>query len=402
VQGVVLPPLGLTANVFVQVWDERGEMLAQSPNLPPLGRAFDPESLSATGVRLRSVRIEDARLRVLTVPVTLGAEGPVVGRLQLAASLDTVDRAREMLVFILVGGGLLAVAAASVVGWVTAGAALRPLDEATATALQITRTDDLARRIPLAGPPRDEVGRLVLAFNTTLERLEGLFETQRRFLADVSHELRTPLTAIRGNLDIVRRMGRLDDDALKSMTSEVDRMTRMVRDLLLLAQAETGQLPLARESVDLDDLMLDVYQQGKVLARDRVEVRLNVEDRACLEGDRDRLKQVLLNLVANALEHTPSGGQVTLGMDVVEDWVRLTVSDTGAGIPQEELPHLFERFYRMDRSRKRSALGGAGLGLSIAYWITRAHRGRIEVASAVGQGTTFSVWLPIKFEARAA
>jgi signal transduction histidine kinase len=315
--------------------------------------------------------------------------------LQLASSLETVDHARRMLLFVLGGGSLLAVVLTALVGLTTLRAALRPLDQVTEAALQITRADDLSRRIPLSGPAGGEVGKLILAFNDTLERLENLFETQRRFLADVSHELRTPLTAIRGNVDLIRRMGVADPESLEAITSEVDRMTRLVQDLLLLAQAESGKLRLAQETVELDTLLLEVYKQAKLLAQDRVEVRLGQEDQARVLGDRDRLKQMLLNLAANAIEYTPAGGKVTLGLARVRDRARLIVADTGPGIPQEELPHIFERFYRIDRSRKRTNGGGAGLGLSIAYWIARSHHGQVEVASEVGMGTTFSVWLPL-------
>jgi signal transduction histidine kinase len=288
----------------------------------------------------------------------------------------------------------MAVGLAALVGWTTAAAALRPLEQMTKTALQITRADDLSKRIPLSGPAEGEVGRLILAFNETLERLENLFETQRRFLADVSHELRTPLTTILGNLDLMRKMGKLDTESMEAITSETQRMKRLVQDILVLTQAESGNLPLGKEEVELDTLVLEVFQQSKVLAKDRVEVHLGQEDQARVTGDRDRVKQVLLNLMSNAIEYTPPGGTVTLGLACVGDWARVTVTDTGPGIPQEELPHIFERFYRVDRSRRRSERGGAGLGLSIAYWITRSHDGRLEVASEVGKGTTFSVWLP--------
>jgi signal transduction histidine kinase len=139
---------------------------------------------------------------------------------------------------------------------------------------------------------------------------------------------------------------------------------------------------------------LEVFQQAKVLAKDRVEVRLGREDQARVLGDRDRLKQVLLNLVANAIDHTPSGGKVNLGLTCEDEWARLIVSDTGPGIPQEEIPHIFERFRRLDRSHELVGTKGTGLGLSIAYWIARIHGGRIEVASEGGRGTDFSVWLP--------
>lgn len=394
VRGIILPQLALdlTADVYVQLWDASGALV--DTNLPALETAFDEAALRGEVPSFSSVVVNGVHLRVLTYPLLVLPERQVVGYLQLANSLETVDRTLESLVLVLFVGGVVAVGAAALVGWTTAETALRPLEQVTDTALQISRADDLSRRIPMQGEPRDEVGQLVQAFNETIERLEKLFESQRRFLADVSHELRTPLTAIRGNVDLIRRMGVADSESLDAITSEVDRMTRMVRDLLLLAQAESGKLPLAREDVELDTLLLEVFHQAKVLAQERVEVRLAAEDQVRVKGDRDRLKQVVLNLVANALEHTPPGGSISLGLACVGEWARLTVSDTGSGIPKDELPRIFERFYRMDRSRRRSAGGGAGLGLSIAYWLTRGHQGRLEVDSEVGKGTTFSVWLP--------
>jgi heavy metal sensor kinase len=394
--GITLPPLDLTANVYVQVWGADGTLRVESANLMSMPNPLDPESLDVTVPTHTSTQIGAAHLLVLTVPVVAPPSSEIVGRLQLASSLETVDRAREALLWFLVGGGVAAIGVAALVGLTTARTALRPLDQITDAALQITRADDLSRRIPVgAGPPGDEIGRLIQAFNETLERLESLFETQRRFLADVSHELRTPLTAIRGNVDLIRRMGTPDPESLEAITSEVDRMTRMVQDLLLLAQAESGQLPMGHEIVELDTLLLQVYKQAKVLAQDRLDIRLGREDQARVRGDVDRLKQMLLNLVSNAIQYTPADGTITLSLTCVGDRARLTVSDTGPGIAQDALPHIFERFYRVDRSRQRTAQGGIGLGLSIAHWIARSHDGTIEVASQLGQGTTFSVWLPL-------
>lgn len=394
VTGIRLPPmaLDLTTDVYVQIWDTSGTLVVQNVSVPET--PFDPHRLARGVATYSDAVFEGIHLRVLTYPLVAQPEGTVVGAMQLASPLTTVDEAQHALLLVLVSGGLAAVGLAALVGWTTASAALRPLQQVTETALQITRTDDLSRRIPLSGPAQGEVGRLVVAFNETLERLENLFETQRRFLADVSHELRTPLTTILGNLDLMRKMGQLDAESLEAISSETARMKRLVQDILVLTQAESGKLPLARSQVELDTLVLEVFQQAKLLAQERVEVRLGQEDQARVIGDRDRIKQVILNLVSNAIEYTPQGGSVTLGLTCVGDWARLTVSDTGPGIPQEELPHIFERFYRVDRSRRRSGAGGAGLGLSIAYWITRSHDGRLEVASEVGKGTTFSVWLP--------
>jgi two-component system OmpR family sensor kinase len=391
---ITLRALDLTTNVYVQVWDAEGNLRWQSGNASHIQEPFEP---TAWGVReniftRNTVGMEN--LRVLTVPLITQSDDELVGYLQLGRSLETVDMARNTLLGFLMVGGVAAIAVAAVIGYMAAGAALRPLDQVTETAEQITRADDLSRRIPLSGVPSGEVSRLIVAFNETLERLEALFETQRRFLADVSHELRTPLTAIRGNVDLIEKTGEADPISLEAISSEVDRMTRMVRDLLLLAQAETGKLPLAQDVVELDTLVLEVYQQAKILARDGVYVRLGREDQARVIGDRDRLKQVVLNLAANAVEHTPEGGTVTMEIACDDKWVNLIVSDTGPGIPEAELPNIFERFYRLDPSRKRTATGGTGLGLSIAFWITRSHGGTIDVSSTVGEGSTFVVRLP--------
>lgn len=394
---ITLRGVGLASNVFVQVWrvTDAGQraLVWQSTDLPA-GEGFDPAALDASGNVFTNSRIGQYHLRVLTVPLVAADEDAVAGYLQLAAPLDSVDQAKGMLLYVLVTGGLLATGTAGFVGWGTARAAMRPLDEVTGAAERITRADDLSRRLPLNVPPGGEVGRLILAFNETLERLENLFEAQRRLLADVSHELRTPLTTIRGNVDLIRRMGEADAESLEAITGEVDRMTRMVQDLLLLAKAESGHLPLAQDVVELDTLLLEVYQQAKILAQGKVVLRLGEEDQARTIGDRDRLKQVLLNLVANAIEHSPRGGHVTMSLQCAEGTARLSVTDEGEGIPEEEIPRIFARFYRRDRSRKRSKDGGAGLGLPIAYWITRSHGGNIEVDSHVGEGTTFVVVLP--------
>jgi signal transduction histidine kinase len=199
---------------------------------------------------------------------------------------------------------------------------------------------------------------------------------------------------MRGNVDLIQQTGEADDETLEVISSEVDRMTRMVRDLLLLAQAETGKLPLAQDVVELDTLTLEVFQQAKVLTQEKLNVSLGREDQARVLGDRDRLKQVMLNLTANAIEHTGEGGSVVIEIMCDGPWACFVVNDTGPGIPEEKLPNIFERFYRIDPSRARKASGGTGLGLSIAYWITRSHGGNIEVESKMGVGSTFTMRLP--------
>jgi two-component system OmpR family sensor kinase len=390
---LTLPTLDITGNVLAQVWDTRGQLRLTNygaENALP----FYPLGLQAEKPGRHSVYVDDLHLRVLSVPLVLGTRP--IATIQLATNLLIVDQTLNLLVTVLLMGSVIAMAIAGVVGWLTTRRALAPLESVTQTALRITRADDLSRRISYQGPPDDEVGQLIHAFNQTLQRLEELFNTQRRFLADVGHELRTPLTVIKGNVDLMQRFGETDEESLSSIENEVDRLTRMVGDLLLLAQAESGKLPLDNRVVELDTLLLEVLNQMNVLARDKVQLHLGDIDQVQVCGDQDRLKQVLMNLVGNAINYTPPGGMVTLGLEKEAGQSILTIQDTGQGIAEEDLPHVFERFYRGEKSRTRSRDGkGFGLGLSIAYWIVRNHGGRIEVESTEGAGTTFSVWLPL-------
>jgi signal transduction histidine kinase len=315
--------------------------------------------------------------------------------LQVGVNLHLVDVALSSLATVLVTLSLLFMSISALATWLVTGRALAPLETATRIATSITKADDLQRRIPLSGSSENEVNQLITAFNQTLERLEQLFNAQRRFLADVSHELRTPLTVIRGNVGLMRQMSELDEESLLGIETEVDRLSRMVGDLLLLAQAESGKLPLAMDPVALDTILLDVLQQMKLLNKGKLDIHLTDIDQIQVLGDADRLKQLLLNIIGNAVQYTPAKGRVLVGMRKVSKRVEISVSDNGPGISKEDLPHIFERFFRGEKSRSRSQSSGFGLGLSIAYWIARGHNGAIEVASEPEQGTTFTIWLPV-------
>jgi heavy metal sensor kinase len=392
---VNLPSLRLGETVFIQVWGRDGRRVTSSENIRQLAKSLDPRGMQFGQPVFREVEIDTARLRVVSVPLQVNQRP--VGLLQVGASLALLDSTQRALLTAMVVTALIAMVLAAIVGWLVFGQALGPLELVTEVATQITRADDLSRRIPLSARREDEVGQLIEAFNQTLSRLEGLFTAQRRFLADVSHELRTPLTVIKGNVGLMRRFGSVDEESLTSIETEVDRLTRMVGDLLLLAQAESGKIPLDLRPVELDTILLEVFQQLRVLAGERIQVKLVEIDQVAVVGDRDRLKQVLLNLGGNAIKFTPPGGQITLGLYKTEDQARVVVSDNGQGIKPEDLPHILERFYRGEkaRTRPRTDTSSYGLGLSIAYWIVRNHGGRIEVDSKLGQGTTFAVWLPL-------
>ncbi len=380
-----------TENLYVQVWGNDGQLIYAQP--PVIRSPLDTVGRYAGANVYHQNVVNGLSLRVLSVPLE-SARGPA-GVLQVGLNLTLVDITQRTLASVLILLLIVAMFVAGLAAWLVTGRALAPLTVATEIAASITRAEDLQRRIPVIGSQDDEIAILIRAFNETLERLEKLFTTQRRFLADVSHELRTPLTVIKGNAALMRRAGEADEESLSSIEDEVDRLTRMVGDLLLLAQVELGNLPLDMAPVELDTVILEVFQQMRVLAGERIKFRLVEIDQLRVLGDRDRLKQVFLNLVGNAIQYTQPGGQVSMALRKVGRQAQVVVSDTGPGIPSEDIPHIFERFYRGEKSRKRSKGTGFGLGLSIAYYIIRNHGGNIEVTSQEGVGTTFAVWLPL-------
>ncbi len=396
-----LPTTSLGAPpVYLQVVRGNESVTARSANLDGWRLPLDMDLMAVNlqgRAGYKTITMEDGTLlRLYSAP--LMASGRMIGAVQAGYPLQDVERVLRRAWLTLAAGGLLALLAIGGAGWWLASLALRPIDRITQAALQIASTHDLRQRLPL---PRahDETYRLVSTFNALLDRLAQVIDAQQRLGADVSHELRTPLTTIRGNVALLRR-GAADDPqerriALDAIEAEVNRMSRLVADLLLLAQADAG-MQLEKQLVEMDTLLLEVYRQAQAMATvgsggvERVTVRLGHEDQALVLGDPDRLRQLLLNLVDNAIKYTPRGGVITLSLYRENGWVRVSVQDTGAGIPAEALPHIFERFFRMPRYGRK----GVGLGLAIARWIAEAHNGRLEVESEVGQGSTFTLWLP--------
>ncbi len=335
----------------------------------------------------------------------------VLGAVQIVQPIDSVENTLNQVSRYLILGTALSLMLAAIVGALIAHRALKPIGAITTTASGITLTRDLGQRLQIADQA-SEVGQLAATFNEMLDRIQKLFDTQERLIADVSHELRTPLTTMQGNIELLQRMlaaeagparqGNGKNEILRETLSEVEqethRMSKMINDLLLLAQADSGALQLQWTPVEMDTLMLEVYRQTKRMADlhrgpGALDVRLGHEDQALVWGDQDRLRQLLLNLTNNAVKYTPEGGTITLSLKNEDGWVQIAVHDTGIGIHPENQAQIFERFYRTDKARSRE-LGGSGLGLSIVQWIAQAHHGRITVASEAQQGSTFTLWLP--------
>ncbi len=282
-----VPSVAEGENFFFQVWDSNNKLQISKPAslLVPL----DSNSLPVSSVVYHTTVINGVPLRVINVPIR-SILGPNAS-LQVAVNMTLLDLTRSSLSFILITLTFVTMLLTGLASWFVTGRALAPLADVTEVATQITQADDLSRRIPLKGDPEDEIGHVIRAFNDTLTRLEKLFGSQQRFVADVSHELRTPLTVIKGNVSLMRKLRKVDLESLTSIDQEVDRLTRLVGDLLLLAQAESRRLPLDMKPLQLDKLLLEVFHQMRTLAGNRMQVHIHEIDQVEVFGDRDRLNR---------------------------------------------------------------------------------------------------------------
>jgi heavy metal sensor kinase len=410
----IVPTLGSFASrgLLIQIAAPSGQVVRTSEYAPgtPLVAADEtandgPQFITTTwnGSELRAVRFP---LHVVDRDGVRWYIGAVIVGEQLATMRETLASVRQVLLVTSGAGVALAIAG----GWVLAGRALRPVDRVTAAAAAIAEGDgtatSLRSRLPVP-PTNDELSRLSATFNAMLDRLEASFRAQERFVADASHELRTPLTAIRGNVDVLTRQARLGSRgldptdltlSLDDIRRESDRMRRLLDDLLLLARADSGSesadpIPMRRERVRLDDVAATAVRSAESLSAEHM-LELEAPRSVEVAGDPDRLHQLVMILLDNAIRHTPPGGRIRVAVTASrEGTARIAVRDEGEGIASEHVPHLFERFYRADGARGRSS-GGTGLGLAIARAISRAHGGDITVTSMPGRGATFVVTLP--------
>jgi len=298
----------------------------------------------------------------------------------------------------LLRAGVIGILVAFVLSFLVSRSVARPLRQISHAAHQIA-DGDFNQRVPVEGP--QEVRTLASSFNEMVDRVAVTQAAQRDFLANVSHDLRTPLTSIQGFsqaiLDGVTSDPATAQHAAQIINDEAARMHRMVEELLELARLEAGRVNLRRHAVRPSDLLRGVADSISVKAHEK-SVQLHVQlppDLPRISGDADRLAQVFLNLLDNAIRHTPSGGQVGLLAAAQPQWIVVQVRDTGEGIPAADLPRIFERFYQVDKSRQRDRGGSMGLGLAITKQIVEAHNGRIQADSVMGQGTTFTIWLPM-------
>jgi signal transduction histidine kinase len=389
---------------YLIVTDTAGKVLALSDvtralNAPTLERLTAP--LDTLPLRRHSGVLAlgppSGSVRYLVMPVD--SAGPSVGGLLVAtpiqqASFGPADLLRSMLLIapvILLGAGL--------VGYWLAGTSLRPVQGIMDEVDAISDGTSLHRRlaVPLSG---DEMARLAVTVNGMLARLEQSFGSLHRFTADASHELKTPLMVLRAGVERALTHPATPAEVIQSLDetlAQINQMTEMVENLLTLARADEGRAPLAVEESDLREVVADVAETAGMLGENAgiSAVHTMPDTPVRLAVDRHRIREMLLNIVTNAIKYTPQGGVVALGLEEDPEWVTFTVRDTGIGIAAGDLPHIFERFWRADPARSRTgARPGTGLGLAITKWIAEAHGGSITVQSRPGRGSIFTVRLP--------
>ena len=368
-------PLILPEGTRYAVWTSQGQVVASSALDAERPRPNSEATSMHEDVRGRARRLADG------------------GWLWIAKDVSAEHaRVRRFLNVLLAAGfGVLVLALGG--GWFLITRALRPIARMTKTAQRIS-SDRLDERIDLPSV-HNELGGLAMTLNETFERLEESFDRQARFTADASHELRTPLTILLSHLELAERKDRSEDELRKRIETclkAARRMRSIVEGLLALARIDAGEVQLEREDVDALALCREVVSGLDALtAERRVDVSIH-GDRACVQADREKLRVAIENLVTNAIRYNAEGGRVDVELRCEDSHFTIVVRDHGEGIPEADLPHIFDRFYRVDRTRSREK-GGSGLGLAITKWIVDAHGGTIDVSSQVGLGTEVTLRL---------
>jgi heavy metal sensor kinase len=400
---------------FIQVLDESGNIGRKSENLKNVELPISLNALKNASKGLVTFEtnhsIGNTPLRIITFPVT--ENNHVTKIVQIASSLEGVEDALNTLFIILIVTVPLALMVASLGGQFLAHKALKPVDNITQTARVIT-SQNLNQRIT---PPKvkDEISRLIETFNEMISRLDQSFRQIKQFSSDASHELKTPLTILKGEVEVTLRKERTPQEyqqTLKSNLEEINRMSQIVEDLLLLSRADTGEVRLNIEDINLAEILNEVVTQMDRLAQSKglYLSTSNHHQDIHIFGDALRIRELFINLIENGIKYTEEGGSIHITLQKENsppvrsqsDWeggekngfVKVIISDTGIGIAKEDQERIFSRFFRVDKARSRER-GGSGLGLSICKWIVEAHQGEIVVESELGKGSSFIVKLPL-------
>ncbi len=381
---------GKGPNVIVKSKTLEGDALSLSQN------AYTEAMRGRTSFEIVTVKdISEYPLRVITLPVK---EKTITAYIvQIGTPLkEMVNTSRKLLIILLITGPILLILS-SFGGYFLVRKAFSPVKKIVEAAKKIT-AEDLSHRIEPIGS-KDEISELAETFNDMISRLERSFKQIKQFSSDASHELKTPLTAIRGEIEVALRKGRGREEykkILKSALEEIDKLQKIIDNLLLLAQMDSQNIKLSFKEIQLDEILLEAFEEIETLAkREKLSLILKRVDQVGLKGDETLIKRLFVNLVDNAIKYTQEGGKVEISLEKENKSAKFTVKDIGIGIPEDALPYIFDRFYRVDKARSRET-GGCGLGLAIAKWIVETHKGKIEVRSKVGKGSLFAISFPLQ------
>lgn len=388
-------------NIIVQIFDAWGNNIASSKNIPSI-MILSEESLRFI---LKGnghfdnfiIELPDRKtlsLRALTIPIIENAKVAYI--VQVTSLLTQVAAVLNRLRFTLLLFLPAAIFLTAVVGLFLAEFTLKPLKKIIKTVRQIT-AENLKLRVDLPDT-KDEIRRLADTFNDMLEKLDKSFCSQQQFIHDLSHELRTPLTILKGELEVTLKKVRSQkeyESVLYSSMEEMDKINRIIENLLMLARFDNKEVPLEIKPLDLTRLIQNILDDIKILSEQKIiQMNFSPEENIISEADENQLRSAILNVLDNAIKYTPENGKVFVSLKKENNRVEIKISDTGIGVAKENLPFIFDRFYRVDKSRDTK---GFGLGLSITKSIIEVHKGKIEVASQPNQGTTFIISLPVSY-----
>ena len=382
---------------FVRIINAQGMLVAATQNMPNEMISHGLLKDTYTGKsRFDKWKVElspgiFSTLRMLTTPVI--ERNRLIYVVQVASPLTSTDNAIDNLSFLLFVLLPMTVVLTGFAGAFLAKVALNPVHEMIKT-INLIKAENLKLRLTLPRS-KDEIHELAVTFNEMLNRLEDSFTTQRQFMQDISHELKTPLAILKGELEVTLKRIRTSDEyatVLESSLEEVNRIARMVENLLTLARFDTKTITLELENIELEDFIEKIVEDIRGLALIKnISIITNIPEGAILKADRVQIRRLLLNLLDNAIKYTPIKGVIEVKISSEKEFVTIVVNDNGIGIPSEELPHIFDRFYRVEKSRQGS---GYGLGLSISKSIVEAHKGSISSQMSSNNGTSFIVSLP--------
>ena len=385
-------------NKFYRIYDGSGNVGSRSKNISasqfPLSQPAYADALEGKNSYETFTVGGQQPIRVITMPILL--EGKLVNLVQVGTSLEAVQETlRNLKIFLFTAVPSVLILAALFLRFM-ARRALKPISRIIDTAREIGQGQELSKRIPVL-KIKDELGQLALTFNEMMNRLENSFAQMRQFSSDASHELRTPLTVLKGQNELILSKQRKPEEyqeVISSNLEEINYMSKVLEDLFVLSKSDENQVNIDYKPVDLRALVEEVCKHAEILAEEKnIKIIIAFLELIEIQGDEVRLRQMVWNVLQNGIKYTQQGGELKISLQNEVDFALLTIQDTGIGIPEEDLPLIFNRFYRVDKARTRDE-GGSGLGLSICRQIAEAHKGKIEVESKLGVGTRFKIRLP--------